>query len=1219
MSDIPDAVRRRSKKKLRRRRKKRPESKVEAEEDHGMVIELFGTGNYEEAKQELDEAYQLQQDHDKLEAERKSSSDYAALFVTNLPFKVGAVTLVELFKMHASKHGVTGDIVSCRIIKKNKPGDRFHGTSAGKAELVGNKELVTFLESSNGKISIQDRNVHIRRSRNAAVGNDQLFMRDRDDCRVSQIQFGNFVREKKSTVFYEGQSINDLIGSSVFVRDDDSGKPCIAIMLADEGTTAHSIEFRIRNCLNIRLEQIKDSKRVALSFSFHVSPRIYVGKQIERGDFFFFSKTSSCFGYDLQQITRISSDELGMDLSKVGSVRIILYSASQEFLSELNSCLPRKLHWNMLEQVEIRKPSDFIVESSPCLDKLFSQQFYSVRYLLHSLVCENKLIESEIPQVLQVLKDDSEIVQSETLFYLTKDTWYRRQDFDIVNFLREALEEVKETVVEEEVEEFLDWIFIGSLEITPSKVRVRPPVWTNTNRVIRHYWDERHRFLPVTFVDEDGGQISLEASSSDSIKQRIANLLKFGVNVGGRKFYFLSYSSSQLKRHSCWLYSPTHDGDRAPPTADDVRKWMGNFSGIKTVSKYGARLGQCFSDTKETLVLSSSEISRLSDVESATGKFFSDGVGRISESKAKEICQNLGIFDGSVVSAFQIRFGGAKGVLSVCPDSMLSSFHIALRPSMIKFQSEHRKLEICSTSKKIPTFLNRQLITLLSTLGIRDEIFVEMAKDSIALLDSLFKSRGPALSCLKQFGIGTSRRAKSVEGISMNVAFNLLESGFEPKEGGFLLNLLLSFRDRCLMDIRHRARIPVLKSATCIGILDEFGILQENQIFLRCTGIDTASPSRSDVLVKKKVIVGRNPSLHPGDLRILEAVDCPQLRYLENVVVFPQYGRRPLPDQMSGGDLDGDIYFVIWDDDLIPASVDPPASYESAPLPLEMRLEALFRPMNQDNKDLKLDAEAVNFHVDDVIKWFVKFIGNDNLGQICNAHLAQADQSETSARDSACIELARLASYAVDFPKTGIPAEFPLKLRPQSYPDFMEHPHKSQHESQKALGKVYRLSCSSFPKPLAVPMDLDWLLDGDTVEEFMEDAREAYYHYRKEIGRIMKRFHLHNEGEMWSGFICNFSKRSRHPGRDHDIQERLNAQLQQLKHKFRDWFFDDVKDSEDEDSQVSSPIYGAKASAWFKVTLEQHHFNSSFPWVVHDVLCALKRSKQAPDVELKEV
>ena len=65
-------------------------------------------------------------------------------------------------------------------------------------------------------------------------------------------------------------------------------------------------------------------------------------------------------------------------------------------------------------------------------------------------------------------------------------------------------------------------------------------------------------------------------------------------------------------------------------------------------------------------------------------------------------------------------------------------------------------------------------------------------------------------------------------------------------------------------------------------------------------------------IIQSKVIVSRNPCTHPGDVRLLNAVDRPEFHHLNNVIVFPSTGDRPLCNMMSGGDLDGDVYFVCW-------------------------------------------------------------------------------------------------------------------------------------------------------------------------------------------------------------------------------------------------------------------------------------------------------------------
>ena len=79
-------------------------------------------------------------------------------------------------------------------------------------------------------------------------------------------------------------------------------------------------------------------------------------------------------------------------------------------------------------------------------------------------------------------------------------------------------------------------------------------------------------------------------------------------------------------------------------------------------------------------------------------------------------------------------------------------------------------------------------------------------------------------------------------------------------------------------------------------------------------------------------MVTRNPCLNPGDVRLLQGVDRPELRHLYNVVVFSSKGERPTCKKMSGGDLDGDVYFVSWDEELISYlsedKMEDPGNYE---------------------------------------------------------------------------------------------------------------------------------------------------------------------------------------------------------------------------------------------------------------------------------------------------
>ncbi|OVA10030.1 RNA-dependent RNA polymerase [Macleaya cordata] len=352
----------------------------------------------------------------------------------------------------------------------------------------------------------------------------------------------------------------------------------------------------------------------------------------------------------------------------------------------------------------------------------------------------------------------------------------------------------------------------------------------------------------------------------------------------------------------------------------------------------------------------------------------------------------------------------------------------------------------------------------------------------------------------------------------------------------------------------------------------------------------------STFVVTGKVVVAKNPCLHPGDMRVLQAVNVPALHHMVDCVVFPQKGKRPHPNECSGSDLDGDVYFVSRDPELIPPRQVEPMDYAAAP-------------------SMLLDHDV---KIEEVKEYFANYMINDSLGIIANTHTAFADKEPLIAQSEQCIELAKLFSIAVDFPKTGVPAEIPPHLRVHKYPDFMEKLDKPMYESDRVTGKLFRevkdiaphTSCiKSFTREVAEKSyDPDFEFDG--FEEYLDDAYYYKGEYDLKLGNLMDYYGIKTEAEIFGGGIMKLSKSFK---LRRDV-EAIGLEVRSLRKEARTWF--DVKSTisgfREEDNTY------AKASAWYHVAYHPNYWGLyndgmnrahflSFPWCVYDKLIHIKR------------
>lgn len=140
----------------------------------------------------------------------------------------------------------------------------------------------------------------------------------------------------------------------------------------------------------------------------------------------------------------------------------------------------------------------------------------------------------------------------------------------------------------------------------------------------------------------------------------------------------------------------------------------------------------------------------------------------------------------------------------------------------------------------------------------------------------------------------------------------------------------------------------------------------------------------------------------------------------------------------------GDDYTLIWDKKFVDELVEAdPADYTA------VKPQAI--PW-VEQKDIKEN--------------FVNHILNDLLGTIGNAHLAYCDLEGPFSPK--CLQLCQLYSTAVDFAKTGVPAELPAVYRPNLWPDFMGKEVFRSYPGKSVLGDIFRMVATKEPRGVFV-------------------------------------------------------------------------------------------------------------------------------------------------------
>ena len=720
---------------------------------------------------------------------------------------------------------------------------------------------------------------------------------------------------------------------------------------------------------------------------------------------------------------------------------------------------------------------------------------------------------------------------------------------------------------------------------TPSRVIPLQPILTQSNRLFRKYPNER--FLNLAFREEQG-----QPMQDKSIFIFVKRIIQSGLEVDTNKFHFLVCSGSQLRAKRA-IFIHIQDAKSAVERIREIRFELIGNSPIYNDTKYLSRLGLFCTSDHPSCAIRETETDLLPDLTAENGLLLTDGAGKISRRLALEIVNELNLENHTFrgyPSAFQVRLAGLKGVLTVVdedtdPDFQLvsSSCKLIYRKSMKKIDWTDSTLCIVKYANYNKLFLNMQVINLLTSLEdpsgrwdpeIRLKSLFEQYINNIALIFTEYEvARGELGGNLSNF-------------------FRDIADHFDILSEPYHLSLLRCIYTYKVKNLVKRTRIPIQEACLLMGIPDPIGVLREGEI-----SVCFQTESNSDVVrLNGRVLVYKNPCLHPGDLLTLTAVDRPELRHLVNVIVFPIIGITSLPASSGGSDLDGDEFAIIWDNNLI-----PPENSTVKSLNYNLVLKAAL-VMEHEQRNIEPNDPSIQGRLSEA---YHKVVSNDSLGIISHYHLSICDQQPQGARDALSIELAKAASLAVDSPKTGVIPEIPNEARrliaEHGYPDFMQKSECTSYVSSKLLGEFYRVANSicyenhdvkTQSPAYSIPVQA---LKAVGYRKYLSDAKFRYHQYANALQRIMLSFGVETEAEAITGLIIEC-----HPMLSADkgkIANSLKTAINYLVQEFRDIFHRDTPQDD----------FLAKASAWYHAAYRNRGDTTflSFPWIVGDYLCSM--------------
>ncbi|KAJ8117460.1 hypothetical protein OPT61_g1352 [Boeremia exigua] len=686
--------------------------------------------------------------------------------------------------------------------------------------------------------------------------------------------------------------------------------------------------------------------------------------------------------------------------------------------------------------------------------------------------------------------------------------------------------------------------------VFPSHIEIFGPETVLPSQITDTYKDKINRFIRVRFLDNDGNPFKIEPGINADliINERIVNVLNgfhHLLPLPGFDFEFLGYSVSSLKQKKMVWFFRKGKGDST--TSETIRSRIGIWDAASSSKaaklagfpfKWSARFALAFTTSIPIREIGGKDYTSNDDYPKDATFPNTDGCGIISSTLGTEINRRMQDVGYNAAHAFQIRLGGVKGMVYQAPDVLFPSTTgepvplTLLRSSNIKFDLPSGTAPTLRIAATIGDFQRsiffESLIQALENLGADS---AEILKAYDTGYESLTSVNDRTIRTLQDI-VQMSDDNRDTESMSryglLKLAGNLMAANISQSLFGdtSFLTLYLKSLSKWALN-KNMFAIPIPGAFSNLGFTDDFKIL---------TGKEEGNPDHRKkpyevvILANKQFVSGdvliyRDPIIHIGDLKLATALTKDEVRNrmakkygdnadvafnalsaMDNVIFFSQEDRPPLPNRLSGGDLDGDRFEIIPKDGCKfwnALKDQPSADYAAEP------------DKTKGPQRLKDD-----FNIKDLTNFLGQYIRQDCFDELQTTLIALADVRPLGLMDPDVMELSTHISNAVDFAKSGVPVDLwtisqdpkfkitakanvlrarNLQLRYSHGGDY--------YKSTKLLGKVYakgvvacdKMSKLSYPQrldngPLAKQVDenrkLASLSNGN-LEDFVSKMRDA--------------------------------------------------------------------------------------------------------------------------------